>query len=84
MFDEEKIKNIILGESGVIKNSTVLKTKYLIVNQFQWEPTKKYNRAVELKEQGKQIFIISVGCFYELYEKYKIKKKIEIRKNKQK
>lgn len=84
MFDEEKIKNIILGESGVIKNSTVLKTKYLIVNQFQWEPTKKYNRAIELKEQGKQISIISVGCFYELYEKYKIKKKIEIRKNKQK
>lgn len=69
-FDDMEIRNIILNNGGVIKKSTVLKTKYLIVNELQWEPKKEYNRAIELKEQGKPISIISVRQFYELYEKY--------------
>ena len=51
--------------------NTVLKTNYLIVEEEMLEPTKKYTRAIELKEKGKPISIISVKRFYELYENVK-------------
>lgn len=72
--DNKKISDIILNEGGVIKSSTVLKTNYLIVEECSLDPSKKYIRAIELKEQGKPISIISVRRFYELYKDYGDKK----------
>jgi len=62
--EENKITSIITERGGTIKSSTVLKTDYLVVSGDY--SSKKYERAVELKQKGKNISIISSEQFYDL------------------
>ena len=64
--EEEKITEIITSKGGEVKSSTVLKTNYLIVMEEYDHKTSKYNKAVELKEKGKELYIIGAKRFYEL------------------
>ena len=64
--DEQKISSTIISKGGEIRSSVVLKTNYLIVNEAYDHETTKYKKALELKEKGKEILIISSGRFNEL------------------
>ena len=64
--EENKITSIITERGGIIKSSTVLKTDYLVVSGDY--SSKKYERAVELKQKGKNIAIISSEQFYSLLD----------------
>ena len=64
--EEEKITKIITTKGGEVKSSTVLKTNYLIVKEDYNHKTNKYNKAFELKENGKNLYIIGAKLFYEL------------------
>ncbi len=63
LSEEKIVDEIILSKGGILKNSTVLKTDYLIVNETFGHQTKKYLRAIELIERGANIKIISVDVF---------------------
>ena len=73
-IEENKIGDIIVSGGGEIKSSTVLATNYLIVKEDYDHQTKKYDRAIELKEKGKNISIISDKLFYELVEENSVNK----------
>ena len=62
----EKITEMIVAKGGEVKSSTVLKTDYLIVMEEYDHKTSKYNKAMELKEKGKDLYIIGSKRFYEL------------------
>ena len=64
--EKEKITEIIVSKGGEVKSSTVLKTDYLIVMEEYDHKTSKYNKAMELKEKGKDLYIIGSKRFYEL------------------
>ena len=67
---EEKITGIINERGGEVNSSTVLKTDYLIVNEnYEHDATTKYNRALELREKGKNIMIVGSERFFELANK---------------
>ncbi len=58
-YKEEELIRFIEERGGVVKSSTVLKTDYLIYNGQLGLGTKKYNRAIELNQQGKDISILT-------------------------
>lgn len=64
--EENKITRIITERGGIIKSSTVLKTDYLVVRGDY--ASRKYERAVELNQKGKNIAIISSEQFYGLLD----------------
>ena len=64
--EENKITSIISERGGIIKSSTVLKTDYLVVRGDY--SSRKYERAVELNQKGKNIAIISSEQFYDLLD----------------
>ena len=64
--EENKITSIITERGGIIKSSTVLKTDYLVVKGDY--SSRKYERAVELNQEGKNIAIISSEQFYNLLD----------------
>lgn len=66
--DEERAFAIVKNSGGIVKSSVVLKTDYLVVNEDYGRQTTKYDRAVELNEQGKDIGIIALSDFYKYAE----------------
>ena len=64
--EEQKITDIITGKGGEVKSSVVLKTDYLVVNEDYDHATSKYKKALELREKGKEILILSSKRLYEL------------------
>lgn len=66
--DEERAFAIVKNSGGIVKSSVVLKTNYLVVNEEYDHQTAKYDRAVELNEQGKNIGIIALSDFYKYAE----------------
>ncbi len=63
LAEEKIVDEFISAKGGILKNSTVLKTDYLIVNEEFGHQTQKYLRAIELIERGANIKIISVDEF---------------------
>lgn len=61
--DEALISKIITEKGGVIRSSTVLDTDYLIYGKYG-EYSKKYQRALELIDRGKNIQLISEKEFF--------------------
>lgn len=55
---ETEMENYIESHGGIIKSSTVLATDYLIYDEYEGKGTRKYNRALELIEKGKNIKMI--------------------------
>lgn len=66
--DKEKAFAMVKNAGGIVKASVVLKTDYLVVNEAYEERAPKYERAVELNEQGKGIGIIALSDFYKYAE----------------
>lgn len=66
--DEEKAFAIVRDAEGIIKSSVVLKTDFLVVDENYGRQTAKYNRAIKLNEQGKNIGIITLSDFYKAAE----------------
>ena len=66
--EEAKIIEKIQSLGGVVKNSTVVKTDYLIVMEEYNRVTTKYQKAKELQAQGKNLAIISSATFYSLIQ----------------
>ncbi len=64
--EEEKITGLITGKGGEVKSSVVLKTDYLVVNDDYENATSKYKKALELRQKGKNLLVISSKRFYEL------------------
>ena len=64
--EEENIIEFIESNDGIVKSSTVLKTRYLVVMEEYDHKTTKYKKALELKEKGKELYVISSKMFYEL------------------
>ena len=65
---EEDFVRLIEELGGIVKNSTVLKTDYLLYNGKDGIGTKKYSRAVELNQQGKNIAILTGDEFLKMVD----------------
>ncbi len=64
--EQEKLTEFITSKGGEVKSSTVVDTNYLIVMEDYEHETSKYKKALELKEKGKELFIVGTKRFYEL------------------
>ena len=64
--EQEKLTELITSKGGEVKSSTVVDTDYLIVMEDYEHETSKYKRALELKEKGKELFVVGAKRFYEL------------------
>ena len=64
--EQEKLTELIISKGGEVKSSTVVDTDYLIVMEDYEHETSKYKRALELKEKGKELFVVGAKRFYEL------------------
>lgn len=62
--NEMLIEKIIKERGGVIRSSTVLDTDYLIYGEPYGMETKKYERALELIDRGKNIKLLSEREFF--------------------
>ena len=67
--DEKRLTEDIGKRGGTVKSSVILSTDYLVVNTQYDHETKKYLRALELKDQSKKILIISKETLYRAIEK---------------
>ena len=64
--EQEKLTKLITSKGGEVKSSTVVDTDYVIVMEEYEHETSKYKRALELKEKGKELFVVGAKQFYEL------------------
>ena len=64
--EQEKLTEFITSKGGEVKSSTVVDTNYLIVMEDYEHETTKYKKALELKEKGKELFVVGAKRFYEL------------------
>lgn len=65
---EDKYKTVIEQSGGIVKNSTVLKTNYLVYNPNYDHETTKLKRAKELIVQGKDIALLTEDEFIQKLE----------------
>ena len=65
---EDKYKTVIEQSGGIVKNSTVLKTNYLVYNPNYDHETTKLKRAKELIAQGKDIALLTEDEFIQKLE----------------
>ena len=58
--DEEAFEQLVQANGGIVKSSTVLATDYLVYNANYDHETTKLRRARELRDQGKDIQILTM------------------------
>lgn len=67
-FDEESLKQTIEKLGGVIRSSAVKDLDYLIYHPQFGVGTKKYEKANQLKTEGRNVKILSINEFLKLIE----------------